>query len=150
MMLCEAATYYKSKGLTLCDQMENIYKKYGYYKEGLVSITMEGSDGAEKIKELMENLRKNVVKEFGSYKVIKEKDYKTSVSKDISSKVEEQINLPKSNVLYYELENDAWCCMRPSGTEPKIKFYMGIKGTSQEDATLKLENLKKAVLEKVQ
>ncbi len=150
MMLCEAAAYYKSKGLTLCDQMENIYKKYGYYKEGLTSITMEGADGAEKIANIMENLRKNAPKQFGKYKVINAKDYKTSESLNIETEKITKINLPTSNVLYYELENDAWCCARPSGTEPKIKFYMGIKGTSKEQAEKELEELKKSVIEKVQ
>lgn len=150
MLLCEAAAYYKSKGLTLCDQMENMYKKYGYYKEGLATLTLEGADGAEKIKQIMENLRQDSPKEFGSYKVKKAKDYKIGISKDILSGKEEKIDLPTSNVLYYDLENYAWCCARPSGTEPKIKFYMGVKGTSDEDATKQLENLKKSVLEKVQ
>lgn len=149
MMLCEAAAYYKSKGMTLCDQMENMYKKYGYYKEGISSITMEGVDGAEKIKQIMDNLRQNAPTRFGSYKVKTAKDYKISISKDIETGKEEKINLPISNVLYYELENDAWCCARPSGTEPKIKFYMGVKGTSAEDATQQLEELKKAVLDMV-
>ena len=147
MMLSELAAYYKSKNLTLCDQMENIYKKYGYYKEGLVSITMEGADGQEKIAKLMEKLRNNAPNEIGKYKVIKAKDYKISISKNMQTKEEKKIQLPKSNVLYYELENDAWCCVRPSGTEPKIKFYMGIKGTDNKNAKEELENLKEAVLE---
>lgn len=147
MMLCEAASYYKSKGLTLCDQMENMYKKYGYYKEGLASLTMEGADGQEKIGKLMEKLRQNAPTKIGEYKVILAKDYKVSVSKNVQTGEETKINLPKSNVLYYELENDAWCCVRPSGTEPKIKFYMGIKGENSEDASIKLENLKQAVEE---
>lgn len=149
MMLCEAAAYYKSKGLTLCDQMEEIYKKYGYYKEGLTSLTLEGADGAEKIKQIMDKLRQNIPTSFGEYKVRTAKDYKISISKDLQSGKEEKINLPTSNVLYYELEDDAWCCVRPSGTEPKIKFYMGVKGTSNEDANIKLENLKKSVSELV-
>ena len=149
MMLSEAAAYYKSKGLTLVDQMENMYKKYGYYKEGLVSLTMEGADGAEKIKQIMENLRQNAPKTFGSYKVLKAKDYKISECIDLQTNEKIKIELPTSNVLYYELENDAWCCARPSGTEPKIKFYMGIKGTSKENAEQELEALKQAVLEVV-
>ena len=150
MMLCEAAAYYKQKGLTISDQMEKIYEKYGYYKEGLASITMEGADGAEKIKKLMENLRKDSPNEIGEYKVITEKDYKTSISKNLKTGEETNIIIPKSNVLYYELENEAWCAMRPSGTEPKIKFYMGVKEKTAKESNLKLENLKKAVLEKVQ
>ncbi len=147
MMLCELAAYYKNKGLTLCDQMEEIYKKYGYYKEGLVSLTMEGADGQEKIKKLMEKLRNNVPNKIGKYNIITAKDYEIGISKNMQTKEENQILLPKSNVLYYELENDAWCCVRPSGTEPKIKFYMGIKGTDNKNAKEELENLKKAVLE---
>ena len=149
MMLCEAAAYYKSKGLTLVDQMENMYKKYGYYKEGLISLTMEGADGAEKIKQIMEKLRQNAPKVFGNYKVLKAKDYKISECIDLETNEKTKIELPTSNVLYYELENDAWCCARPSGTEPKIKFYMGVKGISKENAEQELEALKQAVLEVV-
>ena len=149
MMLCEAAAYYKSKGLTLIDQMENMYKKYGYYKEGLVSLTMEGADGAEKIKQIMENLRQNAPKTFGTYKVLKAKDYKTSQCINLQTNETTKIELPTSNVLYYELENDAWCCARPSGTEPKIKFYMGIKANSKENVEQELETLKQAVLDVV-
>jgi phosphoglucomutase len=146
MMLAEAAAYYKKQGLTLWDQMMNIYEKYGYYKEGISSITMEGADGAQKINQIMEKLRQNAPQNFGNYKVIKAKDYKTSVCKDIQTGKETKIDLPVSNVLYYDLENDAWCCARPSGTEPKIKFYMGVKGKSVEDAEKQLEELKQAVL----
>ncbi len=145
MLLCEAAAYYKKQGLTLWDQMINIYEKYGYYKEGITSITMEGADGAEKIKQIMEKLRNSVPTEFGEYKVIKVKDYKTSECKNLQTNDITNINLPTSNVLYYDLENDGWCCVRPSGTEPKIKFYMGIKGASNEEANTKLENLKQEV-----
>ena len=145
MLLCEAAAYYKKQGLTLWDQMINIYEKYGYYKEGITSITMEGADGAEKIKQIMEELRNNVPTEFGEYKVIKVKDYKTSECKDLQTENISKINLPTSNVLYYDLENDGWCCVRPSGTEPKIKFYMGVKGKTNEEANTKLENLKQAI-----
>jgi phosphoglucomutase len=147
MMLAEAAAYYKKQGLTLWDQMINIYEKYGYYKEGVSSITMEGADGAEKINQIMEKLRKNAPQNFGNYKVTKAKDYKTSICKDLQEDKETKIDLPTSNVLYYDLEDDAWCCARPSGTEPKIKFYMGVKGTSMNDANTKLDELKKAVLD---
>lgn len=149
MMLSELAAYYKKQGLTLWDQMINIYEKYGYYKEGITSITMEGADGAEKIKKIMEDLRQNAPKEFGNYKVTKTKDYKTSICKDMKTNEETKIELPQSNVLYYDLENDAWCCARPSGTEPKIKFYMGIKGKSMQEADEMLEKLKQAVLETI-
>ncbi len=149
MMLCEAAAYYKSKGLTLCDQMDNIYKKYGYYKEAAESITIEGAEGAERIKQIMEDLRKNAPTQIGDYKVKAIKDYSISEAKDLETGKVTKIELPVSNVLYYELEDDAWCCARPSGTEPKIKFYMGIKETSDEKANEKLEELKQAVLNMV-
>lgn len=150
MLLCEAAAYYKSKGLTLWDQMINIYEKYGYYKEGITAITMEGIDGAEKITKIMEKLRQNAPQAFGNYKVLKAKDYKTSECTNLQTNEKTKIDLPTSNVLYYDLENDAWCCARPSGTEPKIKFYMGVKGTSMKDAKEQLEDLRKAVLEIVE
>ena len=146
-MLCEAAAYYKSKGLTLCDQMDNIYKKYGYYKEAAESITIEGAEGAEKIKEIMELLRKNAPTQIGDYKVKIAKDYIISEAKDLEKRTTTKIELPVSNVLYYELENDAWCCVRPSGTEPKIKFYMGVKETTDEKANQKIEELRQSILD---
>lgn len=145
MALCEAAAYYKKQGITLWDQMINIYEKYGYYKEGAVSITLEGIEGAEKIKQMMADLRQKELKQIGEYKVLKIRDYKSGKILNLETSEESDTNLPTSNVLYYELENDAWCCARPSGTEPKIKFYMGIKGKSQEEADDMLENLKNAM-----
>ena len=134
MSLCEAAAYYKSKGITLWDQMINIYEKYGYYKEGQVSITLEGSKGAEQIKQMMNNLRNSELVKIGKYRVIQAKD----MQKD-------NTGLPKSNVLYYELEEDSWCCVRPSGTEPKIKLYFGVKSNNFENAEKDLEELKQAM-----
>ena len=145
MALCEAAAYYKDQGLTLWDQMNNIYEKYGYYKEGAVSITLEGIEGAEKIKQMMADLRQKKLEKIGDYKVLKIRDYKTGKILNLENMEESSTNLATSNVLYYELENDAWCCARPSGTEPKIKFYMGIKGTSHEDADKMLDDLKSAM-----
>ncbi len=145
MALCEAAAYYKDQGLTLWDQMNNIYEKYGYYKEGAVSITLEGIEGAEKIKQMMADLRQKKLEQIGDYKVLRIRDYKTGKILNLENMEESSTNLATSNVLYYELENDAWCCARPSGTEPKIKFYMGIKGTSHEDADKMLDNLKCAM-----
>lgn len=141
MTLCEAAAYYKEQGLTLWDQMIKIYEKYGFYKEGLLSVTLEGADGAQKIKEMLENMRNHPITKIGDSKVIKFRDYEKGMIKDIETGKEEETTLPKSNVLYYDLEEDAWCCVRPSGTEPKIKFYMGVKGTSMEDAENKLNIL---------
>lgn len=141
MALCEAAAYYKNKNLTLWDQMINIYEKYGYYKEGQIALTMKGIDGANKIKEIMENMRKNPLKKLGQYNVVEYRDYSISKLENYKNNTTEIINLPKSNVLYYELEDDAWCCVRPSGTEPKIKFYIGVKGKSIEDSENKLKEL---------
>ena len=149
MLLCEAAAYYKQKGLTLWDQMYQMYETYGYYKEGITSLTMEGVDGSVKINQIMETLRKQAPRDFGSHKVIKAKDYQVGEGKQIETNQVEKIELPKSNVLYYELENSGWCCVRPSGTEPKIKFYMGVKANKEEEAKNKLEELRQAVLEKV-
>ena len=141
MILSEAAAYYKKQGLTLWDNMKNMYEKYGYYKENQISIVKEGADGAQKIKEMMENVRNNTPQNIGKYKVIKFRDYLKNEIKDIETGKVEHANLPKSNVLYFELENDFWCCMRPSGTEPKIKFYMGVKGESLENATKLINSL---------
>ena len=145
MALCEAAAYYKSKGLTLWDQMINIYEKYGYYKEGQVSIVLEGADGAEKIKEMMTAMRNKRVDKIGEYKVLEFRDYDKNIIKNMENGATRETGLPKSNVLYYDLENNSWCCVRPSGTEPKIKLYMGIKADSMENAEKKLEELKQAM-----
>lgn len=147
MALCEAAAYYKNKGLTLWDQMIKIYEKYGYFKEDLLSITLEGSDGAKQIKEIMENLRKLLPEKIGDYKVKAFKDYKEDKVIDMISKNETTTGLPNSNVLYYDLEDDAWVCVRPSGTEPKIKFYIGVKGTSIDDSIEKANKLKEDLKE---
>ena len=138
MSLCEAAAYYQSKGLTLCEQMENIYKKYGYYKEGQVAITMKGIEGSKKIAEIMDNLRNNPIHELAGYKVLSSRDYKLKNIK-YANGTEGTTDLPVSNVLYFELENNAWCCARPSGTEPKIKFYIGVCENSLEEANRRLE-----------
>ena len=147
MALCEAAAYYKSKGITLWDQMINIYEKYGYYKEGQVAITMKGAEGAGKIAQMMDDLRNNTPKKFGDWDVIEARDYKKDETVVMATGEKHPTGLPLSNVLYYELLDNAWCCARPSGTEPKIKFYMGVKGTSLEDAAAKEDALKKAVME---
>ncbi|MDO5381596.1 MAG: phospho-sugar mutase [Eubacteriales bacterium] len=147
MALCEAAAYYKSKGITLWDQMINIFEKYGYYKEGQVAITMKGAEGAGKIAKMMDDLRANTPANFGDWKVLEARDYKKDECVDMVTGEKRSTGLPSSNVLYYALSDDAWCCARPSGTEPKIKFYMGVKGTSLEDAEAKEEALKKAVMD---
>ncbi len=145
MILCEAAAYYKKQGLTLWDQMVKIYEKYGYYKEEAISITLEGIDGADKINLIMNNLRQNPPKKFANYEVEKIRDYKTGEITDIKTGNKSNTNLPISNVLYYELNDDAWICIRPSGTEPKIKYYIGVKGVSFKNAQNKLEQLAKEV-----
>ena len=147
MALCEAAAYYKTKGLTLWDQMLHIYEKYGYYKEDLATLTLKGEEGSKKIQSMLEEMRKNPPKKFGEYTVEAVRDYKEGVRTDLKTGVKEKTHLPTSNVLYYELSEDAWCCVRPSGTEPKIKFYIGVKGNDIEDAKQRAEGLKKALLE---
>ena len=149
MALCEAACYYQSKGKTLWDQMIDIYERYGYYKETQVSIVREGATGAEEIKQIMTNTRNKDIEKIGDYKVLTFKDIEKDYVKDMITGEESKSGLPKSNVLYYELEDDNWCCIRPSGTEPKIKLYMGVKGKTDEDATEKLEDLKQAMLDVV-
>ena len=145
MAVCEAAAYYKKQGLTLWDQMINIYKKYGYYKESQISITLKGSEGAEQIKKMMENMRNNPPLTIGEYTVKSVGDYDKQIIKNIETGKTENTNLPKSNVLYYDLDKNAWCCVRPSGTEPKIKFYMGVCGTSIEDAKERISNFEVAI-----
>ena len=147
MALCEAACYYMSKGETLWDQMINIYEKYGYYKEDQVSIVLEGVDGAEKIQNMMTNMRNTPVERIGDYKVLTFKDINRDYVKNMVTGEVSNTGLPKSNVLYYELEDNSWCCVRPSGTEPKIKLYMGVKGVSDDDANRKLVHLKDAMVD---
>ena len=141
MLLCEAAAYYKKQGITLWDKMINIYKKYGFYKEGISTITLKGADGAIKMRELLDSIRNNPPKELGGYKVTRIRDYQSGKIVNRITGEETETELPTSNVLYYELEEEAWCCVRPSGTEPKIKFYMGVKGNSLENAETKLRKL---------
>lgn len=145
MMLAEAAAYYKTKGMTLWDNMQEMYKKYGYYQEKQISLVLEGAEGAEKIKQMMDNLRSNPPAMLGEYEVIGIKDIKLSTYKNVKTGEITSIDLPKSNVLYYEMENDFWCAVRPSGTEPKIKFYIGVKGTTMEDAKKHLEMLESGI-----
>lgn len=145
MALCEAAAYYKTQGITLWDQMLNIYNKYGYYKEDLFTMTFKGADGAKKMQDMMDAYRKNTPKQVGAYKVLRLRDYKNDVITDLATGETTPTGLPKSNVLYFELENDAWFCVRPSGTEPKIKFYAGIKGNSLDDSAKKLDELMEAI-----
>ena len=137
MALCEAAAYYKTKGKTLWDAMIDMYEKYGYYKDDIKSITLKGMEGLAKIQEILETLRQKPPVEIAGYKVLKARDYKEDTIKDLTTGEVTTTGLPASNVLYYDLTDDAWLCVRPSGTEPKVKFYYGVKGTSLEDAQAK-------------
>ena len=150
MMLCEVAAWCKKHQMTLWDQMIRIYETYGYFKEGLQTITLKGFDGAEQIRTIMEKLRKDPPKRFGDLEVLAVRDYEADVRTDCRTGETASTGLPKSNVLYWELSNHSWCCARPSGTEPKIKFYMGVKGTSMEDAETKLKALTDALMAQVQ
>lgn len=149
MCLAEVAAYCKKEGITLWDMMIDMYEKYGYYKETQYAITKKGKEGLEEIAAMMEKLRANPPKEFGDLKVKQFRDYKADKVVDLATGAESGTGLPSSNVLYFDLENDSWCCARPSGTEPKIKFYMGVKGTSLEDAAQKVEALTEALKEKL-
>ncbi len=144
--LCEAAAYYKQKGMTLWDAMIAMYEKYGYYKDAVKAIGLSGIEGLAKIQSIMETLRNNTPTEVGGYKVTSARDYKLDTIKDMATGEVKPIGLPSSNVLYYDLEDGAWICVRPSGTEPKIKFYFGVKGTSLEDAEEKENALGAAVM----
>ena len=146
MLLCEAAAFYKKQGLTLWEQMIRIYEKYGYYRETLATITLKGIEGQEKIKQIIDKLRNSKVEYIGKFKVIGTRDYQKKVTKNLVTGEEGVTTLPISNVLYFELENDAWCCVRPSGTEPKIKFYMGVKENSMEKADSELQELRDSML----
>ena len=145
MCLCEVAAWCKKQGITLWDQMINLYEKYGYYKETQYAITMKGIDGSRQIAAIMDKLRKNPPKNFGDLQVVEMRDYDLDQTTNMATGEVTPTGLPKSNVLYFELTNDSWCCARPSGTEPKIKFYMGVKGTGLDDAQEKVEALTEAV-----
>ncbi|WP_148410212.1 phospho-sugar mutase [Murimonas intestini] len=149
MALCEAAAYYKTQGKTLWDVMIDMYEKYGYYKDSIQSITLKGIEGLQKIQEILETLRNNAPESIGDYKVLKARDYKKDTIRDMATGEVTSTGLPGSNVLYYDLEDDAWVCVRPSGTEPKVKFYYGIKGTSLEDADAKSAAMGEKILEMI-
>ena len=149
MALCEAAAYYKTQGKTLWDAMIEMYDQFGYYKDAIQAVTMKGIEGLAKIQEIMNSLRANPPKEFAGHQVTAVRDYKADTIKDLTTGEVKPTGLPNSNVLYYELTDDAWVCVRPSGTEPKVKFYYGVKGISLEDADEKSEIMGKAVLEMI-
>lgn len=145
MALCEAAAYYKTKGKTLWDAMIDMYERYGYYKDNVVSIEKKGMEGLAEIKRIMDTLREKMPESFGSYKVVSTRDYQKDIIKDLATGEEKPTGLPKSNVLYFDMTDNVWLCVRPSGTEPKIKLYYGVVGTSLEDAEKKSEELGKIV-----
>ena len=145
MCLCEVAAWCKKEGKTLYDMMLEVYEKYGYYKETQYAITLKGIDGSKQIAAIMDKLRNNPPKNFGDLNVVRVRDYDNNKIVELATGKEYETGLPKSNVLYFDLTNDSWCCARPSGTEPKIKFYMGVKGTSLADAEAKVEALTEAV-----
>ena len=149
MALCEAAAYYKTQGKTLWDAMIDMYEEFGYYKDAIQAVTMKGIEGLQKIQEIMTTLRQNPPAEFAGHKVTAVRDYKLDEITDLATGEKKPTGLPNSNVLYYELTDDAWVCVRPSGTEPKVKFYYGVKGTSLADAEEKSDAMGKAVLEMV-
>ncbi len=149
MALCEAAAYYKTQGKTLWDAMIEMYEEYGYYKDAIQSVSLKGIEGLQKIQEIMNTLREKPPVEIAGHKVVSARDYKKDTITDIATGEVKPTGLPNSNVLYYDLTDDAWLCVRPSGTEPKVKFYYGVKGTSLEDADEKSEIMGKAVLDMV-
>ncbi len=150
MALCEAAAWCKHQGITLCGQMEKLYQKYGYYKEGLSTITLKGQEGIRKISKMMERIRSEVPEQIGGLKVLQFRDYREDMLVDYKNGTKSKTGLPASNVLYFELEEGAWCCIRPSGTEPKIKFYIGVCGSDENDAVWKLDKITQAVLQLVE
>ncbi len=149
MALCEAAAWYHYHGMTLCDQMRQLYRAYGYHREGLCTVTLKGQDGARRIREIMEGIRSSVPQEIGGARVTQFRDYRKNLVLDCASGRQTAAGLPESDVLYFEMEGGAWCCVRPSGTEPKIKFYVGVLGTDEEDAAGKLEHMTAAAQEMV-
>lgn len=147
MMLCEVASWYKKQNKTLWDAMVSMYETYGYFKEGLETITLKGKDGAAQIKEMMTGARNNPPQQLGPYRVLAVRDYEEDTRKDLISGEVTPTGLPRSNVLYYEMEDHSWCCVRPSGTEPKIKFYFGVKGKDLKDSAKKLDEVRQALMD---
>ena len=150
MALCEAAAYYKTKNMTLWDAMIEMYERYGYYKDGIQAVTMKGMEGLAKIQEIMTTLRENPPKEFCGHKVLSFRDYQKDTITDLATGETKATGLPKSNVLYFDMSDNVWMCVRPSGTEPKVKFYYGVVGTSLEDADARGEEMAKAVNDMVE
>ncbi|WP_350369963.1 phospho-sugar mutase [Bacillus cereus] len=149
LFACEVAAYYKSQGKTLYDGLLEVFEKYGFFREDLVSLTLKGKDGAEKIQEMMAKFRENPPKEVAGLTVVAVEDYKASVVTSLQDGHKEEIHLPKSNVLKYQLEDGSWFCLRPSGTEPKIKFYFGVKDSSLQNSEQKLLTIKEDIMNRL-
>ncbi|HDR7713127.1 TPA: phospho-sugar mutase [Bacillus cereus] len=149
LFACEVAAYYKSQGKTLYDGLLEVFEKYGFFREGLVSLTLKGKDGAEKIQEMMATFRENPPKEVAGLTVVAVEDYKASIVTSLQDGHKEEIHLPKSNVLKYQLEDGSWFCLRPSGTEPKIKFYFGVKDSSLQNSEQKLLTIKEDIMNRL-
>ncbi len=147
LLVCEAAAYNKEKGLTLTERLNELYEEYGFFKEETVSLTMKGLSGAEKIKGIMADLRSNSLQKIGDKAVLWECDYKKEEFVNLKTGEKEKRNVGSSDIIRYILEDESWVCVRPSGTEPKIKIYIGVKGENAKDADEKLETLKKAAME---
>ncbi len=145
MALCEVAAWCESRGVTLCQQMESLFKRYGYYREALSAVTLKGEDGKQKIASMMEVMRSTPPEQIGGYRVMQLRDYRENIIRNYVTGETSPTGLPQSNVLYFDLEDDAWCCVRPSGTEPKIKLYAGVRCRSEKEAESKLDFLMKGV-----
>ena len=149
LFACEVAAYYKSQGKTLYNGLLEVFEKYGFFREDLVSLTLKGKDGAEKIQEMMATFRENPPKEVAGLTVVAVEDYKASIVTSLQDGHKEEIHLPKSNVLKYQLEDGSWFCLRPSGTEPKIKFYFGVKDSSLQNSEQKLLTIKEDIMNRL-
>ncbi|CAM4077839.1 phosphoglucomutase [Bacillus luti] len=149
LFACEVAAYYKSQGKTLYDGLLEVFEKYGFFREDLVSLTLKGKDGAEQIQKMMATFRENPPKEVAGLTVVAVEDYKASIVTSLQDGHKEEIHLPKSNVLKYQLEDGSWFCLRPSGTEPKIKFYFGVQDNSLQNSEQKLLTIKEDIMNRL-
>ncbi|MBR1738052.1 MAG: phospho-sugar mutase, partial [Firmicutes bacterium] len=149
MLICELAAYYKTRGMSLYEGLQEVYKKYGYYRESIESITLKGIEGIANMQKIMDTLRSDAPTEINGVKITEYRDYKSGEIKDVASGETKPTGLPVSNVLYFVLEDGTWFCVRPSGTEPKIKIYFGSKGSSEEEALKKIDNAKKGIMSTV-
>ncbi|MFJ7727966.1 phospho-sugar mutase [Neobacillus sp. NPDC097160] len=145
LLATEVCAYYKKQGMTLYEGMLQVFEKYGFYQEGLRSLTLKGKEGAEQIQRLLESFRKESLTNLGAFNTVATEDYLTSIR--VTQNGEEKIDLPKSNVLKYTFEDGSWVCLRPSGTEPKVKFYFGVNSESLAESKSKLQTIEKDFME---